>query len=108
VSGSAICGVWGGYHFDDLVADNVFDEAGCFGERFRDFAGDKHHLLDLDLVRVSFRPRQWPRTLYFLSLSCDIVTDPRTVVVRNPDHGESALFPDIAIPTGAFPKIVGS
>lgn len=19
---------WGGYHFDDLVADNVFDEAG--------------------------------------------------------------------------------
>jgi hypothetical protein len=46
--------------------------------------------------------------LYFLSLSCDIVTDPRTEVVRNPDHGESALFPDIAIPTGAFPKIVGS
>jgi hypothetical protein len=79
--------VRGGYHFDDLVADNVFDEAGCFGERFRDFAGDKHHLLDLDLVRVSFRAGQWQRTLYFLSLlSCDIVTGSRIVVVPNSDR----------------------
>jgi len=71
------------YHFDDLVADNVFDEAGCFGERFRDFAGHKHHLLDLDLDVVSITSGQSQHTLYFLSLwSCAILPGPGIELIR--------------------------
>jgi hypothetical protein len=40
------------YEFDDLLADDIFDDTCCFDGWFCGFAGDVHHLTDLLAIFV--------------------------------------------------------
>lgn len=59
-----------GYHFNDLAADNVFDDTGGFGRGLARLTTNEHHGLDLRPVFVFVAGRHGGRLWMVIGVLC--------------------------------------